>query len=125
MGRKAAISTGPLHRAKRALYRGAVLVIAPRTTNKSNDFKRKWRRRRDSNPRYGNTPYGGLANRWFQPLTHVSERGSGSAAIVARFQSFNRTGVSAERRRGAWSASSPHPDRAPAFQAPPTAPRAH
>src|SRR5205085_5814579 len=80
----------------------------------------KWRRRRDSNPRYGNTPYGGLANRWFQPLTHVSERGSGSAAIVARFQSFNRTGVSAERRRGAWSASSPHPDRAPAFQAPPT-----
>ena len=37
-----------------------------------------WRRRRDSNPRYGNTPYGGLANRWFQPLTHVSERGSGS-----------------------------------------------
>ena len=31
-----------------------------------------WRRRRDSNPRYGNTPYGGLANRWFQPLTHVS-----------------------------------------------------
>src|SRR3954453_20747815 len=43
MGRKAAISTGPLYRAKRALYRGAVLVIAPRTTNKSNDFKRKWR----------------------------------------------------------------------------------
>ena len=26
----------------------------------------------DSNPRYGNSPYGGLANRWFQPLTHVS-----------------------------------------------------
>ena len=26
----------------------------------------------DSNPRYGLTPYGGLANRWFQPLTHVS-----------------------------------------------------
>ena len=36
-----------------------------------------WRRRRDSNPRYGNSPYGGLANRWFQPLTHVS--GSGTA----------------------------------------------
>src|SRR6476619_4298522 len=34
-----------------------------------------WRRRRDSNPRYGNPPYGGLANRWFQPLTHVSECG--------------------------------------------------
>src|SRR6476661_1254934 len=32
----------------------------------------RWRRRRDSNPRYGNSPYGGLANRWFQPLTHVS-----------------------------------------------------
>src|SRR5687768_17900674 len=32
----------------------------------------RWRRRRDSNPRYGLTPYGGLANRWFQPLTHVS-----------------------------------------------------
>src|SRR4051812_17015436 len=34
-----------------------------------------WRRRRDSNPRYGNSPYGGLANRWFQPLTHVSGNG--------------------------------------------------
>src|SRR3954470_24967337 len=34
-----------------------------------------WRRRRDSNPRYGNPPYGGLANRWFQPLTHVSGNG--------------------------------------------------
>src|SRR3954462_2140286 len=54
------------------------------------EARSSWRRRRDSNPRYGNTPYGGLANRWFQPLTHVSERGSGSAAIVARFQSFNR-----------------------------------
>ena len=29
-----------------------------------------------SNPRYGNSPYGGLANRWFQPLTHVSGSGS-------------------------------------------------
>src|SRR3954462_1354568 len=36
------------------------------------EARSSWRRRRDSNPRYGNTPYGGLANRWFQPLTHVS-----------------------------------------------------
>src|SRR3954452_20783075 len=41
-----------------------------------------WRRRRDSNPRYGNSPYGGLANRWFQPLTHVSECGSGAAGYI-------------------------------------------
>src|SRR5437868_6466488 len=32
-----------------------------------------WRRRRDSNPRYRIYQYDGLANRWFQPLTHVSE----------------------------------------------------
>ena len=32
-----------------------------------------WRRGRDSNPRYGGDPYAGLANRWFQPLTHLSE----------------------------------------------------
>ena len=31
-----------------------------------------WRRRRDSNPRYRIYQYDGLANRWFQPLTHVS-----------------------------------------------------
>ncbi len=30
------------------------------------------RRGRDSNPRYGFIPYDGLANRWFQPLTHLS-----------------------------------------------------
>ena len=34
---------------------------------------RRWRRRRDSNPRYS-FPYDALAKRWFQPLTHVSER---------------------------------------------------
>src|SRR5256885_12702958 len=51
-----------------------------------------WRRRRDSNPRYGNTPYGGLANRWFQPLTHVSSGGSRGAAIVADFPTFNLNG---------------------------------
>ena len=32
---------------------------------------RRWRRRRDSNPRYS-FPYDALAKRWFQPLTHVS-----------------------------------------------------
>ena len=31
-----------------------------------------WRRRRDSNPRYGLSPYNGLANRRLQPLGHVS-----------------------------------------------------
>ncbi len=32
----------------------------------------KLRRVRDSNPRYELTPYDGLANRWFQPLTQLS-----------------------------------------------------
>ena len=32
-----------------------------------------WRRRRDSNPRYGFRPYNGLANRRLQPLGHVSD----------------------------------------------------
>jgi hypothetical protein len=36
-------------------------------------WKQRWRRRRDSNPRYS-FPYDALAKRWFQPLTHVSER---------------------------------------------------
>ncbi len=31
-----------------------------------------WRREGDSNPRYGFTPYNGLANRRFQPLSHPS-----------------------------------------------------
>jgi hypothetical protein len=31
-----------------------------------------WRRRRDSNPRYGLSPHNGLANRRLQPLGHVS-----------------------------------------------------
>ena len=31
-----------------------------------------WRTGRDSNPRYGFTPHGGLAIHWFQPLTHLS-----------------------------------------------------
>jgi hypothetical protein len=32
----------------------------------------RWRRRRDSNPRYALTAYNGLANRRLQPLGHVS-----------------------------------------------------
>ncbi len=35
-------------------------------------FVREWRSGRDSNPRYPFKEYGGLANRWFQPLTHRS-----------------------------------------------------
>src|SRR5262249_50383441 len=35
-----------------------------------------WRRRRDSNPRYGFRPYNGLANRRLQPLGHVSNGAS-------------------------------------------------
>ena len=31
-----------------------------------------WRRGRDLNSRYRFTPYDGLANRWFKPLTHLS-----------------------------------------------------
>src|SRR5690554_8154279 len=33
----------------------------------------KWRRGRDSNPRY-DCSYGSLAGNWFQPLTHLSLR---------------------------------------------------
>ena len=53
-------------------------LAADRISIKIND---PWRRRRDSNPRYGLTPYGGLANRWFQPLTHVSS-GSRAAGYI-------------------------------------------
>jgi DNA-directed RNA polymerase subunit omega len=35
----------------------------------------KWRRGRDSNPRYGLKPYGDLANRCFRPLSHLSAAG--------------------------------------------------
>ena len=34
-----------------------------------------WRRGRDSNPWWSFKPHGGLANRWFQPLTHLSVEG--------------------------------------------------
>ena len=40
---------------------------------------RGWRTGRDSNPRYASTAYGGLANRWFQPLTHLSVMRHGNA----------------------------------------------
>jgi hypothetical protein len=39
---------------------------------KINNINGCWRRRRDSNPRYGFRPYNGLANRRLQPLGHVS-----------------------------------------------------
>lgn len=47
---------------------------------KHNQINGRWRRRRDSNPRYRIYQYDGLANRWFQPLTHVS---AWSAALTA------------------------------------------
>ena len=34
----------------------------------------KTRREGDSNPRYKFTLYGGLAIRWFKPLTHLSKK---------------------------------------------------
>ena len=53
---------------------------APDWLKKSQQIKWRWRRRRDSNPRYRIYQYDGLANRWFQPLTHVSglQRRAGS-----------------------------------------------
>src|SRR6476661_5906327 len=64
--------------------------------------EQRWRRRRDSNPRYGNSPYGGLANRWFQPLTHVSEAAPDweQRAIEGGNAAFN---LSLSRRRRAAS----------------------
>src|SRR6185312_2495067 len=59
-----------------------------------------WRRRRDSNPRYGKSPYGGLANRWFQPLTHVS----GSGTLCRRsglYKALGRRSTAATIRRRA------------------------
>ena len=50
----------------------------------------RWRRRRDSNPRYG-FPYDALAKRWFQPLTHVSGCGKRRAIAVVRVP-INRAG---------------------------------
>jgi site-specific DNA recombinase len=62
----------------------------------------KWRRGRDSNPRYGFTPYNGLANRRLRPLGHLSAARSdpgdqyihdGCAAVLAaRVLSVKRVG---------------------------------
>ena len=48
-----------------------LLSTFPDDLRKSLERQMQWRRRRDSNPRYG-FPYDALAKRWFQPLTHVS-----------------------------------------------------
>ena len=42
----------------------------------------KWRKGRDSNPRYTLTVYDGLANRWFKPLTHPSAKPRPSLWLV-------------------------------------------
>ncbi len=42
----------------------------------------RWRRRRDSNPRYP-YEYGSLAGSWFQPLTHVSASVAAGRPITA------------------------------------------
>ena len=53
---------------------------------KKSPKSRTWRRRRDSNPRYRIYQYDGLANRWFQPLTHVSGSRQRGGAIAVRWQ---------------------------------------
>src|SRR5690554_2677136 len=40
-----------------------------------------WRRRRDSNPRYGYKPYAPLAGEYLQPLGHISKRNRDSSTI--------------------------------------------
>jgi hypothetical protein len=55
----------------------------------SEDLLVKWRRERDSNPRYG-FPYSGFQDRLFQPLTHPSAESvcfqSSSLSTVAKKQ---------------------------------------
>src|SRR5579863_7213127 len=52
--------------------------------------RRRWRRERDSNPRYDFTSYNGLANRRLQPLGHLSQTAphyttaAGTKPMVAR-----------------------------------------
>ena len=48
----------------------------------STDHLVKWRRERDSNPRYG-FPYSGFQDRLFQPLTHPSARWAECLAHLA------------------------------------------
>ena len=47
------------------------------------------RRERDSNPRYP-CEYGSLANCWFQPLTHLSERLITERTIMMSFRLLSR-----------------------------------
>ena len=65
----------------------AALLIKdwPRSRTGSQHDSPPWRRRRDSNPRYRIYQYDGLANRWFQPLTHVSGSQRRSAPIARGF----------------------------------------
>ena len=45
----------------------------PMGSNLGNKRNSNWRRGGDSNPRYQFTRYGGLANRCFRPLSHLSK----------------------------------------------------
>ena len=49
-----------------------------------------WRRRRDSNPRYGFRPYNGLANRRLQPLGHVSGNATSVSAMPSTVKDLKR-----------------------------------
>ena len=51
------------------------------------------RRGRDSNSRYRLTPYDGLANRWFQPLTHLSSEFSVPVARSVNAIKIEKKGV--------------------------------
>ncbi len=51
------------------------------------------RRGRDSNPRYRHYQYDGLANRWFQPLTHLSRGGVPEGHKHLDFYFGNRAGM--------------------------------
>jgi hypothetical protein len=55
---------------------GTVIPPSLMSSMKSGSRKAGWRCRRDSNPRYGFTPYNGLANRRLQPLGHSTIRTS-------------------------------------------------
>ena len=60
---------------------------------KNRPKSRRWRRRRDSNPRYRIYQYDGLANRWFQPLTHVSGSQRRARAIARDGEGGKRLGA--------------------------------
>ena len=65
------------------VYRGLSYGQRPNCPDLSFKIKGAWRRRRDSNPRYRIYQYDGLANRWFQPLTHVSGSQQRGRAIAS------------------------------------------